>query len=110
MEPFYPKFGLDQPAHPRGVRPGVEPAAGAVCALGDRQLFDRRPVVGPATMEQVVRRVALPEAPVHLEPAPVGIARVAPGALVAVDAEPRALVRRVQVRAVRTARRALGDA
>src|SRR5436190_13491066 len=104
MTPFYPKSRLEQPARPGGVRPGVEAAACAVSTLGDPHLLERRPVVREAATEQVVRGVALHEAAVHLQAAPVRVARVAPRAFVAMDAKPLPLVGRVQVGDIRAPR------
>src|SRR5919108_2785961 len=86
---------LDQAAEPAGVRPRVEAAAGAQRALGDPHLLDRRPPVRPPAPEEMARRVLAHERLVHLEPAPVRIPRVPPRALVALEAPPRALVRRI---------------
>src|SRR5207244_5098003 len=61
----------------------------------DPHLLERRPAIGKAAAEQVAGRVAGHEATVHLQSAPVRIARVPPGAFVAVDTKPRALVRRM---------------
>ena len=48
---------LDQAAVAGGVRPGVEAPAGAVGALGDPHLLDRRPVVGGSLAAQEIGAV-----------------------------------------------------
>src|SRR5215207_8891156 len=86
---------LDEAAGAGGVRPGVEAPAGAVGALGDPHLLDGRPLVRGALAAQQIRPVETLEVDVHLEAAVVRRARVVPGALVALDAAPRSLARRV---------------
>ena len=68
--------------------------AGAVRSFRDPHLLERRPAVRPAVAQERPRRVRAHERAVHLQPAPVRIAVVAPAALVAMDAKPLALVRR----------------
>ena len=85
-----PRARLANPAAAGGVGPGREPARG-VGALGDDDLLGRRPGVGqtaPVAPDHVAA-VGAHEPAIHLQAAPVGIARVVPGGLVAVDAHPR---------------------
>src|SRR6266511_5895979 len=85
---------LNEPAVPRGVRPRVEAAARAVGLLGDPHLLEGRPVLRRALRTQEDAAVVLLEADVHLQAAVVRGAVVPPRALVAVDAQPGASVRR----------------
>src|SRR4029453_14645578 len=71
-------------------------AARLVGALGDPHLLERRPVVGRTPRAQERPAVGRLELAVHLQPAVVRSARVGPGGLGAVDAEPLRLVRRGQ--------------
>src|SRR3954454_9324248 len=83
----------DQPAKPRGVRPGPEtPAPGGFLRRPD--LLERRPVVGRALRAQETRGVDALEPEIDLHPAVVGLDAVPPAALVAVDAEDLGEVRR----------------
>src|SRR5437660_411661 len=85
---------LQEPAVPRRVRPW--PEAPALERFPRRpDLLERGPVVGCALRSVEPAPVALLEAPVHLEPAVIGLAGVRPAALEAVDAEELAQVRRV---------------
>src|SRR4051794_41706503 len=83
----------DEPARPRGVRPGPEtPAPGGFLCRPD--LLERRPVIGRPLRAQEPWRVRPLEPEVHLQPAVVGPAAVPPAALVAVDAEELGQMRR----------------
>src|SRR6202795_3822157 len=85
---------LEEAAVPGGVRPWAVAAPAAMRPLGDPHLLERRPAVGPAAAQEQPRGIAPHETAVHLQPAPVWIARVAPAALEVVDAEPAQLGRR----------------
>src|SRR3954464_11451445 len=85
----------DQPAKPRGVRPGPEtPAPGGFLRRPD--LLERRPVVGRPLGAQKPRRIRPLEAEVHLEPAVIRRPRVGPAPFVVVDAEKRRQMRRMR--------------
>ena len=87
----------DEPAEPRGVRPGPEtPAPGRFLRRPD--LLERRPVVGRALGPHEPRRIRLLEPEIHLQAAVVGPAPVGPAALEAMDAEKCRLVGRVLCR------------
>src|SRR5205823_7841638 len=87
--------GLEHPAEPSRVRPRPEAATGRASALGCPDLLERRPVIGRALAQVEGAPVPQLEADVHLEPAVVRPAAVRPRRLVAVDAEPGRVVRRV---------------
>src|SRR6266536_784812 len=70
--------------------------------LRDPHLLERRPVLGGAFCTQQSGAVGLLELAVHLQPAVVGCIGVGPAGLVAVNAEPLVLVRRVQRLPLRT--------
>src|SRR4029453_16045803 len=74
---------------------GEKAAAAAVRSLGDPHLLERRPVVGRSLAAEDPGAVGALKLDVHLETAVVGRVRITPGALVAVDAEPLAPVRRI---------------
>src|SRR6266480_34698 len=87
---------LDQAAIARRVGPRVEPAARPVRALGGPHLLERCPVVGGALEAKQRRRVRLLKMEIHLQSTVVRRIRIAPRALVAMDAEPRGPLRDVQ--------------
>src|ERR1051325_5167379 len=89
-------------AEARGIRPR-RVAPPAMRMLGDPHLLERRPVVRPASAQQQARRVRAHEAAIHLQSAPVRIARVPPAALVAMDAKPPAAMRRMRSQPADTA-------
>src|SRR5205823_6350830 len=87
---------LEDAAEPGRVRPRAEAEAAPAGAFRRPDLLERRPVVGRSLAAQERRRVVRLERQVHLEAAVVGSAAVSPRRLVAVDAEPRAAVGRVE--------------
>src|SRR4051812_16742603 len=94
----------DEPAVPRGVRPGVEtPAPGRL--FRRPHLLERRPAVGCALPLDEPGGIGSLEPQVHLEAAVVAVARVrAPAAFQAVDAEPRRQMWRTDGLAMRCCR------
>src|SRR3954449_1309201 len=85
----------EQAAVPRAIRPRVEAAPGAEGAFGHPHLLERLPAVRGALRSQQPAAVVGLEAEIHLQATPVRRPAVAPGRLVAVDAEPGLQVRRM---------------
>src|ERR671931_2583634 len=86
---------LKRAAEPRRVRPRAEAPAASAGLLRHPDLLERRPVIGGALQAVEPPAVVELERDVHLEAAVVRPPAVVPRRLVAVDAEPDAVVGRM---------------